>query len=177
MLTWNAGGEERKEAWKKDIKLNLKRMIKAIPDDEVVLSIQTMIQLPEWTQATENPQITSTPTSHSDTSDEDLQNGIRYVYNRFVLRFFKIENKNRYAWRIFHLIIYKNNGFQKKLVKQNTNIWTYTPPPPPTKALVTTSINFFTLIAAQNLMRNANLNEIDGSFNSLLYFWRVFTST
>ena len=86
-ITWNAGGEERKEAWKKNIQLNLKRMMKAIPDDEIVLSAPTMIQiLSRWTQAAENPQITSTPMSDSDTSDEDLQNGIRYVYNRFVLR-------------------------------------------------------------------------------------------
>ena len=83
-ITWNAGGEEREEAWKKDMKLNLKRMIKAIPDDEIVLSIPMMIQLSKWTQATENPQITSTPISDSDTSDEDLQNGIRYVYSRFI---------------------------------------------------------------------------------------------
>ena len=68
----------------KEYKLNLKRMTKAIPDDEIVLSIPTMIQLSKWTQATENPQITSTTTSDSDTSDEDLQNGIRYVYNRFI---------------------------------------------------------------------------------------------
>ena len=68
----------------KEYKLNLKRMTKAIPDDEIVLSIPTMIQLSKWTQATENPQITSTTTSDSDKSDEDLQNGIRYVYNRFI---------------------------------------------------------------------------------------------
>ena len=84
-ITWNAGGEERKEAWKNNIQLNLKRMMKAIPDDEIVLSAPTMIQiLSRWTQATENPQITSTPASDSDTSDEDLRNGIRYVYNRFI---------------------------------------------------------------------------------------------
>ena len=87
-ITWNAGGEERKEAWEKDMKLNLKRMIKAIPDDEIVLSIPRMLQFSEWTlQATENPQSTNPPTSDSNTSDEEPQNGIRYVYNRFVLRF------------------------------------------------------------------------------------------
>ena len=59
-------------------------MMKAIPNDEIVSSTPTMIQFSQWTQATQNPQITSTPTSDSDTSDEDLQNGIRYVYNRFI---------------------------------------------------------------------------------------------
>ena len=88
-ITWNAGGEEGKEAWKKNIKLNLKRMIKAIPDDEIVLSTPSMVKYRDWIRIVEHQE--------RPILMRDLQNEIRYVDNRFIhienfkagLKFFK----------------------------------------------------------------------------------------
>ena len=55
-IGWNAGGEDRKEAWKKELKQNVKRFVKAIPYSQIVLSI---------------PTITQTPTNDSDNSEND----------------------------------------------------------------------------------------------------------
>ena len=55
-IGWNAGGEDRKEAWKKELKQNVKRFVKAIPYSQIVLRI---------------PTITQTPTNDSDNSEND----------------------------------------------------------------------------------------------------------
>ena len=46
-IAWNAGGESRNEAWKKELKENVKRLVKTIPSHKIVLSLPTITQNPE----------------------------------------------------------------------------------------------------------------------------------
>ena len=45
-IFWNAGEEDRKEAWKKEMKINVKGLVETIPENEIVLSLAMITKFP-----------------------------------------------------------------------------------------------------------------------------------
>ena len=63
-ISWNAGGADKKEAWKKELKENVKNLLKTIPNDQIVLCLVTIEFCNSYSENSEpqNPEIgESTP--------------------------------------------------------------------------------------------------------------------